>query len=132
MVFTIFFGFCAFILFNFTKLLPLSKKIDAHQVDLNRSLKLPIVSAPQAEPTPTSPFAALKIEDVGEIESYLDYRKPKKDLSGKNQKSNIGIKVAPTDELIQKYHENDDDLKKTLKEMDLTKPPIQGEVKIQF
>lgn len=134
-VFGSFFTFVSFAVLTFTKKLPLN------QITRPNSKLKKIVSSPTpdsnlsvASPTPTNSFSILRLQDVGPIE---DYRQktigPDQTVKGNvKPKSNIGVRVAPTEEFVENYKKNDNDLKKTLDEVDINRPPVKGEIKINF
>lgn len=135
LVFGIFFVFVTFSMVTLTKKLPTNQsakpsskfKKSSVQPTVNSSLSV-------ATQTPTNSFSILRLQDVGPIDDYRQKRiEPDKSIKGKAiSNSNVGVRVAPTDEFVENYKKNDNDLKKTLDEVDINRPPVKGEIKISF
>lgn len=130
-----FFSFLGFALLTFTRNLPLNQVSKPTQNTKKKISGPPNGrSTPVALPTPTNAFSILRVQDVGPIDDFKQ-KKIGVDNSLKEKvthKSNIGVRVAPTDEFVDNYKKNDNDLKKTLEEVDINHPPVKGEIKINF
>jgi len=86
----------------------------------------------QTEPEKSS----IKMEDLSLSDENLDQKIKKIDVESHARKEfyneKIKFKVMPDDSLYNDIKNNDNDIKKTLKNTDLKRPPIKGEIKINF